>query len=550
MDKVNTLHTEPMIVPRTRRNHDITVVTSLPAGKVVPVAAVPLLREDGMLGRVSIAVEMMETVELLMNPVFLRATAFFVPHLAFERFEGSRDQFDRSYKGEPKIVGGAVVPFIETAAMGAHGSNAVYKSLGLHAKSTDLVNTGYLEAYNAIVNFRRTQRSRNLSQRTRLQTDLAEAFWVNSRFEHIVPSFDEAMIDGAVPLSIIDNLLPVKGMGFVTPTGYTTFAAGVVKETGGTSPAYPEAYYVEGSGGTTASGETFMAVKRLAGQAVPEIYAEMSAGGLQLSLATIEQAKKTRAFAEWRRHYEGYDVDDEYLVDMLMDGLTIPDQHLKQPILIADQRVRFSQAKRYATDAGNLAESAVSGAAVVNLSLRVPRVSTGGVVMVMLEAMPEQLFERQRDPYFHSSDVALWPEFVRDSLDTQKVEIIKNGQVDTDHATPDATFGFGPLHWQWTSFGPRAGNKFYRPTVNTSTDQERQRLWAVENVNPVLGEDFYLVNDIHVKPFLDLEADPFEATVVGGAVIEGNTVFGGKLVESAGNYDKVLEKAPTTQIEQ
>lgn len=327
MDKVNTLHTEPMIVPRTRRNHDITVVTSLPAGKVVPVAAIPLLREDGMLGRVSIAVEMMETVELLMNPVFLRATAFFVPHLAFERFEGSRDQFDRSYKGEPKIVGGAVVPFIETAAMGTHGSNAVYRALGLHAKTTDLVNTGYLEAYNAIVNFRRTQRSRNLTQRTRLQADLAEAFWVNSRFEHIVPSFDEAMIDGAVPLTIIDNLLPVRGIGF---TGTPTQSAQTVRETGGNDAvAYATAIL--------ASGNTYIKTDGSGSAGVnPAIFAEMQASGMQLSLATIEQAKKTRAFAEWRRHYEGYDVDDEYLVDMLMDGLTIPDQHLKQPILIAD----------------------------------------------------------------------------------------------------------------------------------------------------------------------------------------------------------------------
>lgn len=161
----------------------------------------------------------------------------------------------------------------------------------------------------------------------------------------------------------------------------------------------------------------------------------------------------------------------------------------------------------------------------------------------------KKIEDRQRDPFFHSVDVEEWPEYLRDTLDPEKVDIVKNDEIDTDHAAPNSTFGYAPMNWKWTSFGPRIGGKFFRPKAGGGSDEARQRLWAVETSDPVLSEDFYLVNSIHTKPFLDTESDPFEATLVGNAVIGGNTVFGGKLVESTTNYDKVMEKAPTERIE-
>src|SRR4051794_19394835 len=113
MRNVNRMTPAPLNVPRTRRNHGLAVLTSMPAGKMVPLAAIPMLREDSLSASMGISVEMLETKELLMNPVNLRVTAYCIPLLALERFEGSRDQFDRSYMGEPQIDGGAVIPFIE-----------------------------------------------------------------------------------------------------------------------------------------------------------------------------------------------------------------------------------------------------------------------------------------------------------------------------------------------------------------------------------------------------------------------------------------------------
>lgn len=551
---VNRQQTMPVKFNRSTRRHDISVLTSLPPGVCVPLAAIPLLREDSMSARLEVNVEMLETNELLMNRVQLRVTAYVVPWLAFERFEGSRDQFDRSYNGQPKVDGGAVVPFFETAAMGTHGSNAVYKHLGLHAKSTDLVNTAYLEAYNLIWNFRAKNRSPEITPRTRLQADLAKAFWNNSRFANVVPDFDQAVIDGEIALNLVSGELalkkagvavssvPVKGIGKNTATGSSS--ASGVRETGGGVVTYSN---------STAATELRFKTDAAGGTAAVDInadltgvYAELAAGGVAVSLSNLELARQTQAFAKLRQKYEG--IDDDWIIDMLMSGLSIPDQALKQPILIADQLVPLSQVKRFATDAANLASSATSGGVRTNISMRVPQLNTGGVVMVIAECVPDQLFERQRDPFFFADSVDDLPDALRDTLDPEKVDVVLNGEIDTAHATPSATFGYAPLNWKWAAFGPRVGGKFYRPTTDGATDDVRKRLWAVENTNPVLSEDFYIVKTIHQKPFLDIVSHPFEATVQGQAAITGITQFGGVLVEATGNYDAVLEEAPTERI--
>lgn len=543
MRDVNRQSTAAVKWPRSNRNHATTALTSFQPGKLVPIAVMPMLREDSLSGRFNVAVEMLETNELLMNPVNVRLTAYLVPLLALARFEGSRDQFDRSYMGQPKVDGGPVVPFIETLAAGTHGSNEVYKALGLHAKSTDLVNTAYLEAYNTVWNFRARNRSPDITERARLATTLAPAFWHHSRFEHVVPDFDQAVIDGEVALNFTAGNLPLKKAGVAVGVVPVTY-----RETGATPGARTLTRNATGSAGSpTQVVQAGTALAPLVTEVdLAGIVAEMTTGGTTISLSNLELAKKTQAFARVREQYQ--ELDDEWVIDMLMDGLTIPDQALKQPILLADQMVRIAQAKRFATDADNLAESATSGGAVASMSIRVPKLSTGGVVMIFAEAVPEQLFERQRDPFFHSGNVDAWPEALRDYLDPEKVDVVKNGEIDTDHATPNNTFGYAPMNWKWNAWGPRVGGKFYRPTTNTATDDARKRLWSVETVNPSLAADFYLTTTMHNKPFLDLVVDNFELTIVGNAVINGNTQFGGLLVEATNNYDAVAEKAPTDRI--
>lgn len=534
---LNRMSTRPIDTPRSLRRHGVRALTSMPAGRVVPIAAVPLLREDAVRrGTMQFKFEMSETAEVLMNSVHVDVKAYLVPWLAFERFGGSMDILNRSYMGQPPMTGEALIPFVETHALGAHGSKPIYKYLGLHGKSTDLVNTMYAESYNLIQNFRAANRSPNIPKRARLDTSLAPAFWKHSNFAHIVPDWDDAAMDGHVALNVVNAKLPVKGIAAVPSVAFTTAPVNNKDSTGAVvtgsnwAPSSSNPFHYQGNNTTK----------------VPDIFAEMQQNGITISLASIEQAKKTQAYARIREQYAEH--SEEWIIDMLMSGLSVPDQALKQPMLLAESSNIFGMNKRYSTDAAALTASAVNGFSMAEMTIRVPRLATGGVIMVIAEVVPEQLWERQKDPFFHLQNVAALPDWLRDDLDTQKVVEVRNDFVDTDHATPAGIFGYAPLGHEWSNVRYNVGGKFFRPTTNTVEDEERQRIWASETVNPALSADFYLCNTIHQKPFLDQVADPFEAVAVGEFAIEGNTVLGPLLVEAMNNYQAVMDKAPTDQI--
>ena len=239
----------------------------------------------------------------------------------------------------------------------------------------------------------------------------------------------------------------------------------------------------------------------------------------------------------------------QFIIDMLMSGLTIPDQSLKQPLLLGQFTNVFGQRIRYSSDADAMDASATNGLTGGALNLRVPRLSTGGVVMLVAEITPEQLFERTQDTLLHTTSVDTLPEYLRDELDPEKVEVVRNDYIDTAHATPAGTFGYGPLNHKFHKRQYNVGGKFYRPSTDGTADEVRQRIWSVEVANPTLSADFYLCTTMNQKPFLDTVADPFEAVAIGDFAIEGNTVFGGVLVEAMNNYDAVMEKAPVDRIE-
>ena len=526
----------PLAAPRTMRRQSARGITSLPAGKMVPIAAFGLHREDAVRsGRLRFSFESMETAEILMNAINVSVKAYLVPNLALERFNGSMDQLNLSYEGKPPLDGEMVVPFIETAAFGAHNANKVYQYLGLHGRTSQLVNTVYLEAYNQIWNFRAKNRSPKLTLRSRLASDLAPAFWSHDMFRHIVPNFDQAAIDGEVPLNVTSAKMPVQGLGFITSK----------------SPS-ESGSYKDSTGVTTAANlasEGSMRVKFTGSgsSAIPDVFTELEANGITVSLSNIELARKTQAFARLR---EQYNQQPDWVINLLMDAITIPDQFYKQPMLLAERKTIFGMAKRYASDAGNLTESVVNGATYVDMSIQLPRIGVGGVIMVVAEITPDQLFERQEDPFLAAQSVADLPQYLRDTLDPEKVDIVKNGRIDVDHTTPDATFGYEPLNARWNINCPRIGGRFYRPEVDAGFDEDRQRIWAVETANPTLSTDFYLCTNIHTKPFVVTNQDPFEVVTQGEVFIEGNTVFGGHLMEATDDYEKVLEVAPQERIEQ
>ena len=540
------MKTTPIPVQRTTRPATSRILTSFRPGFQIPVMVMPLLREDSVAGAsFRMAFEMKETVEVLMNAVNVRVLTYLVPKTAFARFDGM-DSINKSYEGKPPMEGQPVVPWFETMVAPAHGVNQIFTKLGKHFKPGNNINTEYIEAYNAIWNFRARNRSPDIELRERLDATLAPAFWLHQTFAHIVPKFDQALIDGEVALNIV-----LDGMPDSAPIKYSKPGAALdgkfshlrtESEDGDANMGRSDT--IDGAVTVVTSGSVWYGQKA----ELSDVWAELSQSGITVSLSNLELARKTQAFAALRRQYNGH--SEEYLIDLLMDGITIPEQAWKQPILIGDTSTVFGMSKRYATDGASLTDSVVNGATIIEQRFSVPRCPMGGVIMTVVEVTPEQLFERQEDPYLHCTSVDELPQFLRDTLDPEKVVIVKNGEIDTDHDTPNATFGYAPLNHQWMRNAPCIGGKFYRPEVDAEFDEDRQRIWAVETQNPVLSEDFYLCTTMHEKPFVITEGqDNFEVLIRGEASIRGNTVFGGMLIEATNDYAEVMEEAPTERID-
>src|SRR5690606_21776630 len=146
-----------------------------------------------------------------------------------------------------------------------------------HAAPETPVNTMFLEAYNAVWNYRAKQRSKHIEPRQRLDDTLAPAFWPSSRFDHIVPDWDDATMDGHVALNVVGGQLPVKGLGI--SSGHV-FVEGTARETGGSA----------GTPGMWTSGSSIDGKKQVKAKEDPDnpgypaIFAEMQADGITISL--------------------------------------------------------------------------------------------------------------------------------------------------------------------------------------------------------------------------------------------------------------------------
>lgn len=534
MENRNVTKTAPIPTVKSRRQDMWTGITSGDAGFMLPLAYAPLLREDSVRsGSYQISAEMMETVELLANSVNFSVKAYLVPFLAFDRFNGV-DALNRSYQKTEEIEGGEVIPFIETQLFGAHASNDVYRTLGLHGRADQPVNTAVVEAYNQIWNFRAKNRSQKITLRSLTDTTLAPAFWRHEQLKWVVPDFDQALIDGEVPLNVVSSQVRI-GMN-------NNGQAWTVEDVSGNQLA--TAADLGSSTGGILRDTTGAQNVRLNPRET--IVAELEENGITVSLSNIDLAKETAAFARERQKYQG--LDDDYIIDLLMEGIRVPDQMLMQPILLADSSVQFGYAQRFATDGDNLDKKVAAGATGTALRVRVPQLNSGGIVMIVAEITPEQLFERQMDWFLTIADQDDYPNFLRDYLDPEKVTVVPNEAVDTDHTDPTATFGYAPLNYQWQRNAPRVGGKYYRPEVDDPLNEDRMKIWSVETVDPVLTEDFYLCKDMHHNIFADTVSDHFEIQTRGVLEIVGNTVFGPVLMESTDDYDVIMSQVDHERI--
>ena len=556
MRLTETIPADPLKLKRSIRKDRGRVLTSGDAGKILPLKYIPMLREDAVQrGRVRINVEMQETAELLMNQTNLNVYAHYVPMLAFDRFNGSMEELNRSYKGETGI-GGSVVPFFETNKRYVASTSTVddddtsaagwdtvdladpdpytfYQTMGMHF-SADNLNMTVVEAYNAIVNHRRQARSKSLPLRNAFDHSLAEAFWNTQGMSHIVPDFDQLLIDGEVALSGLTFQAPIYAKGMKNTTSFFTAADANY------DPSDPLVH--SPTSGYTDMGDVFL---------FQDMYAELSnlsgTSSLSMSLADIELAKQTAAFAKIRSQYDG--IDDDYIIDLLMSGIRVPEEAMTQPILLGRQTVPFGYAQRYATDAANLDTSATNGYAQVDMTIRTPPMNTGGVIMITAEIVPEQLWERKKDYFLYTTAPDQLPNALNDFLDPEKVDVVKNDHLDVNHSTPNATFGYAPLNHQWMRDMVNVGGKYYRP-ANDAFDEDRAKIWTVEATDPTLSDDFYLCSGLHKKVFADQVSDSFEIMCISDCDISGLTVFGERLLEAdaTSDYAAITADVDATRI--
>lgn len=528
------LQTSPIQVEKSIRGDEVRALTSCRAGKIVPVYYAPLLREDRVTkGNIRLKLDMAETIHPLMNSVNVTAYVHFVPFLAFERFTGM-ESFNRSYQGQGEPHNNVPIPFFTTMPFDREA--AIWKTLGVHFPQGSPINSAPVEAYNTLINFRRKLRSDRLPERLIHDTTLAAAFWKNPNVYTIVPDFDQAMIDGEVELQFNTNRLPVNGIGRIAGTPTLQNNVAVFEASG--AKTYQHAV------GTNNANYRF----DVAASGTPLIFAELAEAGVRLSLSNIELAKKTVAFAKMREKFSA--LDDDHIIDLLMEGIRVPDEALKQPILLSKQSTIFGYSERHAMDGASLEMSVTTGETSLDLSFRTPPMNTGGIIMVTLEIVPEQLWERMTDTFLGISTPSVLPNFLRDYLDPEKVEVVGNGYLDRLHSNAAGTFGYAPLNYAWKRSLARIGGKYYRRYPDTFVE-DRQRFWSIEQVDPRLSTDFYIVPEtLPHSVFMDTISDPFEVLTLGNLQIVGNTVFGKELTEDNGDYDAIMDQVDTSRITQ
>jgi hypothetical protein len=504
--------TTPIAHERTTRRRNVSVVTSSMGGKLMPLKCIELLREDRVLNsNVTVNVQMAETANMLLNPVRVAAAAYFVPKLALDRFQ-DMGTIDRSYNGQVEQDGTTVVPWFQNWSLSPPYKNIeILVALGLHVNGVDSYNTDYVESYNAVWNHIAKNRSPSIALRSATDTTIGPAFWANTQMKHVVPTFDDAMMEGEVPLTITNPDIVIRARG-------------------------------RDDSVTGVNGQDYVPFGHQSEPGVWEgspngIWGELTENGVTVSLANIDLARETAAWARLRTQYQG--KSEEWMMDQLLAGIRIPDEGLKQPILLDTRETVVGMSQRYSSTAGSLTESVVDGRTAIDLRLRVPQVSCGGCIVIVAQALPEQIYERQRDYYFSAADVSDLPNRISDELDPQPVSMVKNVEVDEEHSTPTDLFGYAPLNHQWTGGGPNIGGKYYME-AGDAWFAERNRIWDTGVVDPALGPDFYMSTSLQHNVFADSNTDPFEWWVNGQVLIEGLTYFGPGLRESTDDFESVL----------
>lgn len=543
--------TSPVSFARSVRPDTAVLMSSGRAGVVQPVCFIPLLAGDSCSGRVGIDVQLKEMPKPLLNGAWANMQAWFVPKSAHPQFPG-RDELLHARTGVTiKSLGSAdrtPPPFFTTlsgASVTTAAASDFFKRLGIHIPTGSQINTDLIDAFSVIYNFRLASHSSRLTRRKYASEDLAAsvalppAFWPSARFASVVPDYERALVVGSLDLDVIAGRFPVSGIG---PAGTftTAVAAGTIKETGNTVatsvPGVAALY------GNVASTVTYMNVDPVT--KFPNIYAELAGQVIASTLADIDKARTTQAFAKLRAAYAGNDAtgfdNDDTIVAHLMQGIPVQPDDFKRPWLLDSARVPIGFAERHATDGANLSSSVTLGRASVTLKLNVPLQDVSGMIIVTVEVMPERIDERQSDEFLTAVVVGDLPNALRDVQRVEPVDIVPNRRIDAKHTTPGGLYGYEPMNAKWNRDFTRLGGDFYMATPGGGWTQNRSAIWQHEIVNPIFGTSHYLApSPFPHDVFADHLADAFEVSCRHAVSIVGLTQIGDVLAENSDDYDVV-----------
>ncbi|MBL4917253.1 hypothetical protein [Szabonella alba] len=552
--------TTPVSFNRTVRPDECVLMSSGRAGKVQPVGYIPLFPGDSASGRCGIDIQLKEMPKPLLNGVFANVQAWFVPKSAFPQFAG-RDELMHAMTGETiKALGAAdrTPPgyFTYGSAGPGFGTHEFNRALGLHANNLETFNHDLHDAFTLVYNFRLAAHSSRLTRRPYYTEAAAEAmslpraFWPSSRLSNIVPDYERALVLGSFDLDVAAGSLELTGDLLRT----VTVKPGAAGRVGSVRRKDTGAVAVDGpihsvSGSMSVSGTPAIYYDPQGGLQVDMagLMIENTGGaGIPVTLADIDKARTTQAFAKLRTAYAGNDAtgfdNDDTIVALLMQGISVPQDQFKRPWLLDSKRVPVGFVERHATDGANLDASVTLGRASASLTLNVPQQDVGGMIIITVEVLPERIDERMTDEYLRCFRFDHLPNALRDVQRVEPVDLVQNRRIDSKHSTPAGLYGYEPMNYKWRRNFTRLGGDFYMDTPGGGWTENRSNIWQTELVNPTFSDSHYLAPaDFPHEVFSDPEGDAFEVVYRHSVSIAGLTQMGDILAENNDDYEAVQE---------
>jgi len=530
-------NTSPVAFQRQPRVDTAVTRTSARAGDVRPIAYMPILREDSASGKVGIDLELAEMPRPLINGVHANIQAWFVPKSAMPQFSGY-DEFMHSYQGQDiKALGSTdrtPPPFFTMLTAGDRSliaASEFFKTLGIHVPTSANVSTDLVDAFNLVYNFRLAAHSSRLTRKDYCAENLSNAlalppaFWPSGRFSRVVPDYERALILGSLDLDVAAGQMPVAGITRQGVMNSTSSACWLDNE-----PTYQLIH--QGTNGIKFD---------LPHGAATQIYADMAEQTIGTSLADIDYARKTQAFAKLRSSMAGNDAtgfdNDDAIIAELMQGFSVPEDQFKRPWLLDSVRTSFGFVERHATDAANLDASVTKGVLSAQLSINLPRQNTGGVIIVTCEVLPDRIDERQTDEWLHISTVSELPDALRDVQRPEPVDMVLKRRLDAAHTAPDELYGYEPMNDVWNREFTRLGGEYYQANPLAPWTEQRSAIWQANIVNPTFSSDHWLCpSPFPHDVFSDTLADAYDVTVRHSISVSGLTQIGDVLAENNDDY--------------